>query len=304
MKSLSNVLLMVIALIVSCKPSVPSSVIQPDEMEDMLYDYHVSQVMARNVGPAKEHDINARKYFLALLKKYDVTEAEFDSSLLYYYSHVDYLKNIYNQVNERLANQAKLVGAKVGAIGRYSQYSTTGDTANIWRETTDVMLMPYPAMNRFDFEIKGDTSFYKGDSFMFQFMTEYLWQNGMKEATVCIVSKYEGDSIIQNYSQIGVSGIAQVRVPLNHAGRLKEMKGFIYLGDGGDDTNTRKMLFISQIQLIRFHNKQTDNVPKPGDTSKEDSLQRSADNRTGVADTIRFRTLGRRVGGTPLSPHR
>jgi len=294
----------VIMLMLSCKPSVPTSVIQPDDMEDMLFDYHISRAMAHQSEPANERDIRNREYILAMLRKHNVSEAEFDSALLYYYSHVDYLKRIYDGVNERLANEAKALGAKVGAIGRYSQYSATGDTANIWKDATDVMLMPYPTMNRFDFEVKADTSFHKGDAFMFQFMTEYLWQVGMKEATICLISKYEGDSIIQSYNQVAVSGIAQVRVPVYREGRLKEMKGFIYLGDGGDETDTRKMMFVSQIQLIRFHQKQSDNEPSTNGAQKKDSLQRAADFNGPAHDSLRFRTIGRRVGGTPVPPHR
>ena len=298
-------LLALIVLTVSCKPTVPSSVIQPDDMEDLLYDYHIAQALATQQGTDDAaRNFNTRRYFLSVLKKHDVTEADFDSSLVYYYSHVDRLNKIYTRVNERLAGEGKALGAKVGEIGRYSQYSATGDTANIWKETTDVLLMPYPTMNRYDFTVKADTSFYKGDSFMFQFMAEFLWQNGVKEATVCIVSKYEGDSIVQTSNHVSVAGIAQLRLPVNRENRLKEMSGFIYLSDGGDETDTRKMMFISQIQLIRFHSKHDNDTNKQGEADKTDSLQQSDNAGRAVPDTMRLRTFGRRAGGTPLPVNR
>ena len=34
----------------SCKPTVPSRYIQPDDMEDLLYDFHVAQAMADESG--------------------------------------------------------------------------------------------------------------------------------------------------------------------------------------------------------------------------------------------------------------
>lgn len=38
-------------LMVACKPQVPSDYLQPGEMEDILYDYHLAQAMAqRNEG--------------------------------------------------------------------------------------------------------------------------------------------------------------------------------------------------------------------------------------------------------------
>ena len=142
---------------------------------------------------------------------------------------------------------------------------------------------------------------------MFQFMSEFIWQTGTKDVTVCFVCKYAGDSIIQTANHITVSGLAQVRLPVYREKKLKEMRGFIYLNDGGDDSNTRKLMFISQIQLIRFHDKTIDDdddettedesSPEP---SPEDSIQRSDDPREPDADTVRGRISGGRNGLRPI----
>lgn len=267
--------LLALLFVMACTPTVPSQFIQPDEMEDLLYDYHVAQAMARLDHPGESGEVEKNRNFLAVLNKYGVTQAEFDSSLVYYYSHLDKLKKIYIEVNERLSDNAKSLGADVGTMGHFSQYTANGDTANIWTGTTDLLLMPRPTMNRFDFTVKVDTAFHKGDSFLFQFMTEYIWQNGMKDAVVCFVSKYEGDSIIQTVNHVAVAGLAQIRIPANKENKLKEMKGYIYLGRGNDlDDKTRKMMFISQMQLIRFHDKEVQNESEIKVLQK-DSIQSS-----------------------------
>ena len=283
--------LFVFSMLQACKPSVPSKYIQPGDLEDILYDYHIAQALA-TTDRMSNYDFERTKYFLAVLKKHGVTQADFDSSMVYYYSHLDRLKPIYLEVNERLADEAKSVGASVATIGRYTAYSSTGDTANIWKNRTDVLLIPRPTMNRFDFTIDVDTSFYKGDSFMFQFMSEYLWQSGSKDAVVCIVTKYEGDSIIQTTNHVSVSGISQVFVPAIRERKLQQMHGFIYLNASTDDETTRKMMFISQMHLIRFHNKEMKNETKK-DTVKTDSVQRSVDARGQVPDTTRGGAIGR-----------
>ena len=140
---------------------------------------------------------------------------------------------------------------------------------------------------------------------MFQFMSEYIWQNGSKDVTVCIVCKYEGDSIIQTANHVSVAGTAQVRVPANRKNKLKEMRGFIYLSAGGDDTNTRKMLFISQIQLIRFHdktiaNEEITNDESSTETPAKDSIQRGDDARGPKPDTLRRRVGGGQHGLRPI----
>lgn len=267
--------LFALMLLMACKPTVPSQFIQPGDLEDILYDYHVSQAIVKTEHPGEINDFEREKAFRAVLNKYGLTKADFDSSMVWYYSHLPRLKQIYLEVNERLADNANALGAAVGEIGRYSQFSASGDTANIWTGVSEVLLMPRPTMNRFDFTIKADTSYYKGDSFMFQFMADYIWQTGLKDAVVCIVTKYEGDSILQVVNHVSVGGLSQVRLPANSKNKVKSMTGYIYLGKGnGEEDNTRKMMFISQIQLIRFHNKETNDGTK-NDSIKTDSLQRS-----------------------------
>ncbi len=290
----SLLVIWVFVLLMACTPSVPSQFIQPSDMEDILYDYHLAQAIAKVENPGENGDLERNKYFQAVLKKHGVTEADFDSSLVYYYSHMERLKKIYTEVSERLADNAKDLGAAVAEIGRYSQYSANGDTANIWTGASDVLLVPRPTMNRFDFTVKVDTSFYKGDSFMFQFMSEYIWQSGMKDAVVCLLTKYEGDSIIQTVNHISVSGLSQVRVPANRQNKLKEMSGFIYLGNGNDESTTRKMMFISQIQFIRFHNKEVKDE-KDNEATKTDSVQRSDHPRRPMHDTTRIGDPGRHL---------
>ena len=288
-----------ILLLMACTPKVPSQFIQPSEMENILYDYHLAQAMVKEKSPGESNDMERSTYFQAVLRKHGVTEAEFDSSMVYYYSNLVRLKDIYKEVNERLADDAKELGAAVGGIGRYSQYSTSGDTANVWNSTTDVLLIPYPTMNRFEFTVKADTSYRKGDSFMFQFMSEYIWQSGMKDAVVCLVSQYEGDSIIQTVNHVSVSGLSQIRVPANRENKLREMRGFIYLGKGNDnEKNLRKLMFISQIQLIRFHNKEVQNETT-SQPAKTDSVQRSDNARRTEIDTVRARNI-ERIHSRPL----
>ena len=218
-----------------------------------------------------------------------MSEAVFDSSLVYYYTHAERLKEIYANVYERLANDAKKLGASVGDINRYSQYSETGDTANIWRDETAMLLIPHPTKNRFDFVIKADSTFKVGDSFMFQFVAEHIWQSGSKDAIVCIKTTYEKDSVLQSVNHVSMSGISQLRVPSNTTLKIKELRGFIYLPQGEDNNEVRRLMFINQIQLIRFHNKEIQVQHENDSTAivKTDSLPRVDITRGAKQDTLR-----------------
>jgi len=290
----SVTLLLIALMMVACKPTVPSEYIQPDAMEDILYDYHIGQAMGKSDYGAKG-DYERNKLFVAVLKKHDITEADFDSSLVYYYSHIDRLQAIYRRVNERLAAEAKGLGTAIGELNQYSKYSTTGDTANIWRQTSELLLVPRPTMNCFNFKVKADSTFRLGDSFMLQFLSQFVWQGGAKDAVVCVRTAYEGDSVIQTFMHINNNGLTQLRIPYNRTLKVKELRGFVYLTDNNNDaTDMKKLMSVSQIQLIRFHNKEIQNAYKTTqrDTLAADSVQRSADSRRPVADTASAQPVG------------
>ena len=277
MKHKFSLLILVILMVIGCKPKVPSELIQPDELEDILYEYHVAESMAR-IENTLNADLNQTKYFMAVLEKHNVSEAVFDSSLVYYYSHAERLKTIYSRVHERLVLDAKRLGVSAGDINRYSQYSETGDTANIWRDQTAMLLIPRPTKNRFSFVVKADSTFKVGDSFMFQFVAEHIWQSGSKDAVVCIKTTYENDSVLQSVSHVSISGIMQLRVPSNNTLNIKELRGFIYLPQGEENIEVRRLMFVSQIQLIRFHNKEIQEQYENDSIAvvKTDSLSRVA----------------------------
>lgn len=306
MKNRWAIVMFFLLTMVACKPTVPSDYIQPDDMEDILYDYHVAQAMGRESNPQQDaYEENA--YFMAVLKKHEVSKADFDSSLVYYYTHAERLKKIYARVSERLDNEANALGATMGELGRYSSYSASGDTANVWKGASEVLLMPLPTASRYDFQLKADSSYHKGDSFMFQFNADYIYESGSRDAVVCLLSCYEGDSIVQTVYHITMSGVSQIRVPAVRDLRLKEMHGFVYLASDRQERNVRRMMFISKLQLIRFHEQKTNEPVKQDgekiEEIKKDSLFRADDARRPVADTAsRMPARGTRDRSIPVKP--
>ncbi len=240
-------------LTVSCKPQVPSEYIQPDDMEDILYDYHLMQSMAYYNADTNSTAFNKHLLYHAVLKKYGITEAEFDSSLVYYYTHAKTFNEIYSEVESRMEAEAVRLGASAGEMGQYSLLTADGDTANIWRNASSKVLLPVPPYNKFTFAIEADTTFRRGDSFVFNFMSSFVYQNGTKDAVVYMAVAYDNDSIASFANHISVSGQSQMRIPGNFRNGIKRIDGFVCLNQGNDESMTQKLMFIDGIQLIRFH---------------------------------------------------
>ena len=279
----------------ACKPGVPSEYIQPGDMEDILYDYYVSQGIASipSVNSGNE-DYNRDLYFNAVLKKHHVTRADFDSSLVYYYTRADHFVEICHNVQDRLSQDALDLGASEGEVERYTTHSLNGDTANVWEGSRCIMLIPYAPYNRLQFVQKADTSYHKGDHFMLAFRSNYLYQSGAKDAIVYLALKYENDSIVSKVTRFSVSGDTQLRIDDCDL-KVKEVMGYFYLGDGNEKNTDLKLLFLTDIHLIRFHKQETDKSLKPvnevikTDTTKTipDSVRKQQRHQFGVKPVSR-----------------
>ena len=267
----------VLLMVIGCKPTVPSEYIQPDEMEEILYDYHLSEAIAKT--EYGEENIKRHLFFQKVLKKHHVTEADFDSSLVYYYSRLDRFREIYGRVNERLNNEAKLLGSVVNNKS-FLQESSNGDTVDIWSLERDIMLIPRPTNNRYEFTVNADTSFRAGDAFTFLFMAEYISQSSNKDAVVLLKATYENDSIVQVSTHFSSNGFVQLHLPTNNYGVLKQLQGFIYITN--DFSSSLKLLFVSQVQLMRFHQKTVIHEAEP--QIEKDSIPSVDDHR---GDSVR-----------------
>ena len=250
-------------------------------MEDLLYDYHIAQAMANlDNQDEKQRAFNQTLYFAAVLEKHGVTKAEFDSSLVYYYIRADRFGEMYKSLAKRLSDDALELGASEGEVNRYAKLNASGDTTDVWTGQLSAMLIPYPPYNRIDFEQKADTSFRKGDSFMFILNTDYIYQNGSHFANACIVMKYDNDTIVSRTASLTSSGINQIRVPENGNHKVKEIRGFIYLAPETEVTTTLKLMAVKNIQLIKFRKKEKkEEQPKDsaavGKVSKDSTVVRS-----------------------------
>jgi hypothetical protein len=245
-------------------------------MEDILYDYHVARAMASQHRNSDSPEFNETMYMQAVLKKHGTTQAVLDSSLIYYYGHVDKFAEIYQEVTERLNEEAMSLGASVGALGDLTTMSLTGDTANIWNGTISQVLVPYAPYNRLQYSLQADTAFRKGDSFMLTWYSNFLYQSGSKDAAAYMAIRYKNDSIASQTFHFSSDGISQLRM----AGcdePIKEIKGFIYLGQGYENTSAMRMLILNNIQLIRFHKAATVVKEPEPEKSVTDSLSQVPD---------------------------
>ncbi len=251
----------VCVLMFSCKPQVPSKYLQPDEMEDILYDYHIAMGM---VGENDTNDIQKRMYQASVLKNHGITVAEFDSSLVYYTRHADKFQQIYENISKRLSDEAVALGASATDIGNYGENASSADTTNVWKGTSSFVLTTLVPYNVESFYIKTDSAYHKGDKIILSFDTQFIFQDGYKDGVAMLSIKYDNDSIASRSVHLSSSSHYSLNVSDDSRLGIKEIRGFICLqkpSDAGD--TTLKLMFLSNVRLVRCHTKEGVKEDKP-----------------------------------------
>lgn len=259
MKKLMICLVAVMALLFcvsSCKPSLPSGVLSKGKMTDILYDYHLALAMAHMDDNGDKGQSLA--YREAVLRKHDVTSAEFDSSMVYYMRHTELLEDVYKDLTDRYNNEITAMGGSAKEGGEFANLSATGDTANVWNLAASMVFMPVKPFYSTSFDIKVDSTFHKGDRLMLDFDAQFIYQDGMRNGVAMLAVQFGNDSIAQR--TIMIQSTQHYSVELSDADSLgiKSVKGYFMLmnddnGTGVSSQTTLKLMFLEHIKLIRMH---------------------------------------------------
>lgn len=283
MKKLMICLVAVMALLFcvsSCKPSLPGGVLSKGKMTDILYDYHLALAMAHMDDNGDKGQSLA--YREAVLRKHDVTSAEFDSSMVYYMRHTELLEDVYKDLTDRYNNEITAMGGSAKEGGEFANLSATGDTANVWNLATSMVFMPVKPFNSTSFDIKVDSTFHKGDRLMLDFDAQFIYQDGMRNGVAMLAVQFGNDSIAQR--TIMILSTQHYSVELSDADSLgiKSVKGYFMLmnddnGTGVSSQTTLKLMFLEHIKLIRMHPQKPVAAPAGSSSSaSSDSLRKDS----------------------------
>lgn len=283
MKKLMICLVAVMALLFcvsSCKPSLPSGVLSKSKMTDILYDYHLALAMAHMDDNGDKGQSLA--YREAVLRKHDVTPAEFDSSMVYYMRHTELLEDVYKDLTDRYNNEITAMGGSAKEGGEFANLSATGDTANVWNLAASMVFMPVKPFNSTSFDIKVDSTFHKGDRLMLDFDAQFIYQDGMRNGVAMLAVQFGNDSIAQR--TIMIQSTQHYSVELSDADSLgiKSVKGYFMLmnddnGTGVSSQTTLKLMFLEHIKLIRMHPQKPVAAPAGSSPSaSSDSLRKDS----------------------------
>lgn len=241
--------------LISCKVKRPESIIPESTMENLLYDYHI----AKTLGDDVNYNESYKKvlYIDAVFRKYGITQAEFDSSMVWYTRNTEVLAKVYENVTNRFKSKQASINKLIAIRDKKPLTSVAGDSVDVWAWKRLIELTSSPLNNTLTFVLPSDTNFKIRDSFVW---TIDYNSNNLVDSTLALTMAmqiiYSNDSIISKEKKIYYSGLEQLSLTSDSLWKIREVKGFIYY----PLSPAVHPILIDKISLMRYHSTDSINV--------------------------------------------
>lgn len=251
-RNITWALLLSAAFMMGCGKEVPRNVIQPGRMENILYDYHLSIAMSNNLSYSENYQREVYKN--SVFDKYHITEAEFDSSMVWYTRHTEELAAIYKNLGERFRKEKKQVQNLLAVRENKPAVSLPGDTIDVWYDRKLYWLTDVPLADKITFEIPADSNFKPKDAFVWSVDYTFL-SEGRRKAIMGFNLLFDNDSVTGRVQDITQSGLQTLYIKPDSAYSIKSVNGFIYYQDNDSLKINNPGVIIHNIALTRYHEK-------------------------------------------------
>lgn len=291
MRSFSFIKLFVLALLIhACRPSIPVGIMSESHLEDILYDYTIAIAMSENapLSEGQDRDMLRYQYVQKVFEKYDITEAEFDSTMVWYSSEGKRLSKVFERLNKRVDAEAKSIGVDMSEMEIYANYTMDGDTANVWSGSHIVYQNNYQPDNLSIISIPADSTYLPGDSYKLAFSSHFLPANQSHSIYVLFSVYYEDNSVLSQTQLVGGDYKTELNlVPRPGQDNLKPNRLVITLySPPVEPDHIPQVFYMTYPSVLRIHHKKAEEKKDMDDMQVADSLA-SADTLHVVPDTMR-----------------
>ncbi len=243
-----------LAILIACE-QIPSHIIHPDAMVDLLVDIHKSESISENINKygTAEGKEQLRK---SIFDKHHVSQEQFDTSLVWYSDHMKKYSQVYDEVTARLKAESDevktlLVEKKTAPLSR------PGDSINVWNKETFFLFEPHIHRHILTFDILADDNYREDDIFQLSINFNKVPQNTLDNARATLIIKHRNDSITAVTSEIDKSGKFMLEAQAQNL-RVARILGYIEV----PSHPLWQATYMSDISLLRIRHKQRPNRPR------------------------------------------
>lgn len=230
-------------LTLSACSRVPSNVVKPDEMAELMADLQIAESAVESNFQYYPTDSSRLAVKQAVLAKHGVSQEMYDTTMMWYGAHLDQYMKVYEQTEQILQNRLDQSEATIAAA---NSVSISGDSVNVWPFPSSYMLNRMSATNVLTFDLKRDNNMKPGD--------RYTWRAKVMGINPQIywgmVARY-ADGTTDTYNEFSYmhDGWVQISFYTDSTRQLTALNGFMDV-----DVSRLGNIYIDSMELIRNRN--------------------------------------------------
>lgn len=239
-----NVALLVCVLLAACS-KVPDHLLSEKEMQRVMKDMLLAEAMIGIDHYAYKDNEAKEALYESVFRKHGITQAKYDSSLIWYGKNLDLYMKVYDRVLADLNRES----SDLGDVQADAVPVSNDDSVNVWPRRPFLVLQPHALLNGITFDIKPDTKYSSGSVFV---MGMDIWGLNKKmkhfpEIRLCAV---QGDTTVVVNNTVKSDGYHETMLRTVATKKIDRVYGFIRM-DGADSLSYHK-IYIDHLKLIKY----------------------------------------------------
>lgn len=256
-------------VVAACSVKAPKGVLNEKQMEDVLVDYHIAKALSEELSGNTAYE--QALYVDYVYNKHHITEAQFDSSVVFYTRQIDEFTKIYEKVNRRLQGQQDNLNHLIALRSKKPQKSMAGDSINLWYQQQMFLVSSVELHNKVVFNIPSDENFKEKDTIRLSARFRFMPFIRSTKAVVTMQLVFKNDSVLKETKQVVKNGEQTITLQGDSLGELREIRGTIYYQGQKSFTPA---LVVDRLSLMRYHQSEKQVKSLAEEKAKRDSLQK------------------------------
>ncbi|MDR1499776.1 MAG: DUF4296 domain-containing protein [Tannerellaceae bacterium] len=238
------VIFLTAAAVLSCS-KVPRGVLPEKKMKEVWIDMQLAESIINTDHKTYPDSAHRIALFKSVFRKHNVTQALYDSSLVWYGENLDMLMTVYDLA---LSDIDKEIFA-LGDVSLNPPLTENIDSSNIWPRRSYITLQPEALFNGATFDIKPEKEYLTGSVFILS-MNVWGVREGMAFTPEVRIAAQTPDTTLIINEKIDHDGYREIILKTPALKSTQRLYGYIRM-DNADHSYYK--VFIDDLKLIRYN---------------------------------------------------
>jgi hypothetical protein len=214
-------------------------------MKDVLVDMQLAENLITTNYQDYPDSIRRAALYQSIFQKYKITQAIYDSSLVWYGKNLDVLTRIYDAAINDLNEQIR----ELGDVQASAAPSVNQDSVNLWPRRDYLTLLPEALFNGTTFDIQPEREYLSGSTFVLCLRVWGVSSQMRRQPEIRMTAELADTTIVVN-EKITREGYQEIILKTPVTKRAKRIYGYIRMDHA--ETNYYK-IYLDNLRLMRYN---------------------------------------------------